>query len=49
MKMRMLLKIILVIAFILSAISLAFHHDATLIIAAVLMGICVIISFVKKR
>ncbi len=49
MEKQTVLKILLVIALLLTVISLIFHNDITLIIAAILMAICVIISFAKKR
>lgn len=49
MKKEAILKILLVIAWILTVLSLVFHNDMTLIIAAILMAVCVVISFAKKR
>lgn len=49
MKKETILSILLVIALILTALSLVFHNDMTLIIAAILMAVCVVISFAKKQ
>lgn len=49
MKKQTLLKILLLIALILTILSLAFHNDITLISAAILMAICIVISFAKKQ
>lgn len=48
MKKQTVLKIFLLIALLLTVISLTFHNDVTLIAAAILMFICVIISFARK-
>lgn len=49
MNKRILIKVLLAIAWILCLISLAVHNDVTLIIATVLMAVCIIISFAKKQ
>ena len=49
MKKEIIIKILLVFALILTVLSLVFHNDITLIIAAVLMAICIVISFAKKQ
>lgn len=49
MKKETISKILLVIALILTVLSLAMHNDITLIIAAVLMAVCIVISFAKKQ
>ena len=49
MKKQTILKLLLVIALILTIISLISHNDVTLIIATILMAVCVIISFSKKQ
>ena len=49
MKKEIIIKILLVIALILTVLSLVFHNDITLVIAAVLMAICIVISFAKKQ
>lgn len=49
MKKEIIIKILLVIALILTVLSLVFHNDITLIIAAVLMAVCIVISFAKKQ
>ena len=49
MKKEIIIKILLVIALILTVLSLAFHNDITLIIAAILMAVCIVISFAKKQ
>lgn len=48
MKKQITFKILLAIAMILNILSLSFHNDVTLIISAILMAICIIISFSKK-
>lgn len=49
MKKETILKVLLVIALILTVLSLVFHNDMTLIIATILMAVCVVISFAKKK
>lgn len=49
MKKEIIIKILLVIALILTVLSLVFHNDITLIIAAILMAVCIVISFAKKQ
>ena len=49
MKKETILKVLLVIALILTVLSLVFHNDMTLIIATILMVVCVVISFAKKK
>ena len=49
MKKEIIIKILLVIALILTVLSLVFHNDMTLIIAAIMMAICIVISFGKKH
>lgn len=49
MKKEIIIKILLVIALILTVLSLVFHNDMTLMIAAILMAVCVLISFAKKQ
>ena len=49
MKKEITVKILLVIALILTVLSLVFHNDITLIIAAILMAVCIVISFAKKQ
>lgn len=49
MKKEIIVKISLVIALLLTVLSLVFHNDITLIIAAVLMAVCIVISFAKKQ
>lgn len=49
MKREIIIKILLVIALILTVLSLVFHNDMTLMIAAILMAVCVLISFAKKQ
>lgn len=39
----------MVIALILTVLSLVFHNDMILIIATILMAVCVVISFAKKK
>lgn len=49
MKKEIIIKILLVIALILTVLSLVFHNDITLIIATILMAVCIVISFAKKQ
>lgn len=49
MKESLLFKIIMLIAFVLTVISLITHNDKILIITAILMAYCVINTFIKKR
>ena len=49
MKKEIIIKILLVIALILTVLSLVFYNDITLIIAAILMAVCIVISFAKKQ
>lgn len=49
MKKEIIVKTSLVIALILTVLSLVFHNDITLIIAAILMAVCIVISFAKKQ
>ena len=49
MKKQTLSKILLSIALILTILGLAFHNDITLISAAILIAICIVISFAKKQ
>ena len=49
MKKEIIIKILLVIALILTVLSLVLHNDITLIIAAILMAVCIVISFAKKQ
>lgn len=49
MKKEIIVKISLVIALLLTVFSLVFHNDITLIIAAVLMAVCIVIGFAKKQ
>ncbi len=49
MKKEIIIKILLVIALILTVLSLVFHNYITLIIAAILMAVCIVISFAKKQ
>lgn len=49
MKKETILRVLLVIALILTVLSLVFHNDMTLIIATILMAVCVVISFAKKK
>ena len=49
MKKEIIIKTPMVIALILSVFSLVFHNDMTLIIAAIMMAVCIIISFGKKQ
>ncbi len=49
MKKEIIIKILLVIALILTVLSLVFHNDITLIIAAILLAVCIVISFAKKQ
>lgn len=49
MKKEIIIKILLVIALILTVLSLVFHNDITLIIAVILMAVCIVISFAKKQ
>ena len=49
MKKEIIIKILLVFALILTVLSLFFHNDITLIIAAILMAVCIVISFAKKQ
>ncbi len=49
MKKETLLRILSSIALILTILSLAFHNDITLISAAILMAICIVISFAKQQ
>ena len=49
MKKEIIVKISLVIALLLTVLSLVFHNDITLIIAAILMAVCIVIGFAKKQ
>lgn len=49
MKKQMLIKVLLIVAWILCLISLAVHNDIELISAVILMAVCIIISFAKKQ
>lgn len=49
MKARLIFKITMVVAFILTVISLITHNDIILIITAILMAYCVILTFIKKH
>ena len=49
MKKETILKVLLVIALILTVPSLVLHNDMTLAIATILMAVCVVISFAKKK
>lgn len=49
MKIQALSKILSSIALILMILSLALHNDITLISAAIVMAICIVISFAKKQ
>lgn len=49
MKKQMLIRVLMIVAWILCLISLAVHNDIVLISAAILMAICIIISFAKKQ
>lgn len=49
MKKQMLIKVLLIVAWILCLISLAVHNDIALISAVILMAVCIIISFEKKQ
>lgn len=49
MKKETILKVLLVIALILTVLSLVLHNDMTLTIATILMAVCVVISFAKKK
>ena len=49
MKKETILKVLLVIALILTVLSLVMHNDMTLTIATILMAVCVVISFAKKK
>ena len=49
MKKETILKVLLVIALILAVLSLVLHNDMTLTIATILMAVCVVISFAKKK
>ena len=49
MEKEIIIKILLVIALILTVLSLVFHNDITPIIAAILMAVCIVISFAKKQ
>ena len=49
MKKEIIVKISLVIALLLTVLSLVFHNDIPLIIAAILMAVCIVISFAKKQ
>lgn len=49
MKKQTLSKILLSIALILTILGLAFHNDITLICAAILIAICIVISSAKKQ
>ena len=46
-KKERLLSILTTVTFILSVISLAFESSVTLIIAATLMAICILLSFIE--
>ena len=48
MKKQILVKVLLIVAWILCLISLAVHNDIALICAAILMTVCIIIRFAKK-
>lgn len=48
MKERLLFNVLMVIAFILTLLSLITHNDIILIITAILMAYCVILTFIKK-
>lgn len=48
MKKQILVKVLFIVAWILFLISLAVHNDIALISAAILMTVCIIISFAKK-
>ena len=48
-KKELLLKVLLILTSILAVISLAIHNDIILLIAAVLMAICVVLSFIKRE
>lgn len=43
------IKTLMAIALILTVFSLVFHNDMTLIIAAIMMAVCIVISFGKKQ
>ena len=47
-KKEKLLSILTIATFILSVISLAFENSITLIIAATLMSICILLSFIES-
>ncbi len=49
MKKEIVLKILLLIALVLTVLSLVFHNDTTLIITVILMAVCVVISFSKNQ
>lgn len=49
MKESLIFKIIIVTALMLTLISLITHNDIVLIITAILMAYCVILTFIKKR
>ncbi len=49
MKKETILKVLLVIALILTVLSLVLHNDMTRTIATILMAVCVVISFAKKK
>ena len=46
---NIIMRILLAISLILSMISLIYHNDVTLIIAALLIAVCIVVSFVKKQ
>lgn len=43
------IKTLMIIALILTVFSLVFHNDMTLIIAAIMMAVCIVIRFRKKQ
>lgn len=43
------IKTLMIIALILTVFSLVFHNDMTLIIAAIMMAVCIVICFRKKQ
>lgn len=49
MKKQIISRILMSISLVLSVLSLTFHNDITLICAAILMAICICISFVKEQ
>lgn len=48
-KKEIIIKTLMVIALILIVFSLVFHNDMTLIIAAIMMAVCIVIGFGKKQ